>query len=98
MGNVIGFPDKLRDLRAASGLSQQKVADNLGITKVGYQYYEYGKKLPGFGVIARIADLFNVSADYLLGRTDEPQLPDKETLALARQLQAYRQNEQPAQE
>lgn len=88
MGNVIGFPDKLRDLRAASGLSQQKVADNLGITKVGYQYYEYGKKLPGFGVITRIADLFNVSADYLLGRTDEPRLPSKAEWLAIDQLRA----------
>ena len=68
------FIERVRGLRAAKGLSQQKAADALGITKTGYQNYEYGRKMPSFSVLPRIADLFNVSTDYLLGRTDVPQV------------------------
>lgn len=74
MGREQAFQKRLCELRAAVGISQQKVADAIGITKVGYQYYEYGRKMPGFGVLAKLADFFGVSADYLLGRTDEPRL------------------------
>lgn len=72
MGREKLFQDRLCGLRAAAGLSQQRVADGLEITKVGYQNYEYGRKLPSFGVLAKLADFFDVTADYLLGRSDEP--------------------------
>ena len=90
MSTTKAFIDRLKGLRARTGLSQQKVADGLGMTKVGYQNYEYGRNVPSFTLLPRIATFFNVSSDYLLGLSDEPQLPDKETLALARQLQSYR--------
>ena len=82
----IFFSERLRELRAASGLSQQKVADGLGMTKVGYQNYEYGRRTPSFEVLSKLADFFNVSADYLLGRTDELHLPTKEEWAILKQL------------
>lgn len=68
------FIERVRRLRSAKGISQQKAADALGITKTGYQNYEYGRKMPSFSVLPRIADFFNVSIDYLLGRTDVPQV------------------------
>lgn len=81
------FSDRLCGLRQGLGLSQQKVADGLGITKVGYQNYEYGRKMPSFGNLPRLAKFFHVSSDFLLGLSDEPQLPDKETLRIAREIQ-----------
>ena len=68
------FVERLRRLRAVKGISQQKAADALGITKVGYQNYEYGRKMPSFSTLPRLADYFDVSIDYLLGRTDVPQV------------------------
>ena len=73
------FVERLRRLRAVKGISQQKAADALGITKVGYQNYEYGRKMPSFSTLPRLADYFDVSSDYLLGRTnyrDNP-FPDR---------------------
>lgn len=96
MGTKV-FSDRLRGLRDLNSISQRQVANVLGISQAGYQCYESGTKMPVAAKLPTLADFFNVSIDYLFGRTDEPQLPDKETLALARQLQAYRQNEQPAQ-
>lgn len=82
------FRNRLKCLRTGRKLSQQKIADAIGISKVGYQYYEYGQKMPSFETLPRLAVLFNVSADYLLGLSDEPRLPDKETLRIAREIQA----------
>lgn len=97
MGTEPIFGERLKQARYVKGISQRQAAEEFGITKVGYQNYEYGRREPSFALLPRLADFFNVSIDYLFGRTDEPQLPDKETLALARQLQAYRQNEQTTQ-
>ena len=66
------FQERLRLLRSEKGVSQKQVAENLGITEVGYQNYEVGRRKPNFDVIPSIADFFNVSTDYLLGRTDNP--------------------------
>lgn len=55
-------------------MSQKQVADGIGITETGYYYYESGRRKPGFDVIPALADLYNVSTDYLFGRTDNPQI------------------------
>lgn len=82
------FGERLKRARNSKGLSQRQVAEEFGMTKVGYQNYEYGRNTPTFSMLSRIADYFNVSLDYLFGRSDEPRLPDKETLAIAREYQA----------
>ena len=66
------FGKRLRILRADKGISQQRVANEIGVTKVGYQNYEYGRKMPSFGRVPKLAAYFNVSTDYLFGLTDEP--------------------------
>lgn len=93
------FADRIRQLRAEKGVSQQKVADALGITKTGYQFYEYGTQSPSFAILPRIADFFDVSADYLLGRSDDPHLPrmDEETKNLFLALRALKGNTGAAQ-
>lgn len=67
------FRDRLRNLRAEKRLSQQKVADGIGMTKAGYQNYESGRQTPNFSMLPRLADFYDVSTDYLLGRSDNPQ-------------------------
>lgn len=66
------FQERLRLLRNEKGVSQKQVAENLGITEVGYQNYEVGRRKPNFDIIPAIADFFNVSLDYLFGRSDNP--------------------------
>ena len=90
----LAFGKRLKHARNLKGLTQKQAAEEFGITKVGYQNYEYGRRAPALEFLPRIATFFNVSLDYLLGRTDEPQMPDAETWKLIRQLQAYKAKEQ----
>ena len=66
--------DSFRRFRQEYGLTQQQVANALNIHKSAYQRYEGGKIIPAATIIINLADAFNVSADYLLGRTDNPQV------------------------
>ena len=64
------FPKILRGLRQSSGCTQQDVAQKLGIAYQSYQAYERGVALPTLKNFVAIADLFDVSLDYLLGRKE----------------------------
>lgn len=68
------FRERLRLLRIEKGISQKKIAEEVGITEVGYRNYETGRRKPTFTVLPTIADFFNVSIDYLVGRTDNPKM------------------------
>jgi transcriptional regulator with XRE-family HTH domain len=52
--------------------TQEYIADLLGIARTTYTAYEKGTKQPPIETINKIADLFDVSTDYLSGRTDDP--------------------------
>ena len=70
--------DRLRALREKKGMSQEAVADFLGISRTAYNKYESGvikpvRKLEG------LSRLFGVSADYILGQESEPVLLPGET-------------------
>ena len=71
--SMVGFGDKLKDLRKERGFSQQELADRIGIHKNAVCNYELEKRIPTADVIEAIAVLFNVSADYLLG-LDRPRM------------------------
>ena len=64
--------DALRRFRRSTGLNQDALAERLGIKRQAYQPYETGKVTPSVGTIIKIAQEFDVSADYLLGLSDEP--------------------------
>lgn len=64
------FNDRLKELRNEKHLSQQNIADMLGMKLQSYQKYEYGQREPGMQMLIKLADCFDVSVDYLLGRTD----------------------------
>ena len=66
------FQERLRLLRSEKGASQKQVAESLGITETGYQNYEVGRRKPTFDILPSIADFFDVSLDYLVGRSDNP--------------------------
>ncbi|MCL2853538.1 MAG: helix-turn-helix domain-containing protein [Defluviitaleaceae bacterium] len=48
------------------------MAEYLGIVERAYQMYEYGKREPNHETTIKLADFFEVSTDYLLGRSDNP--------------------------
>jgi transcriptional regulator with XRE-family HTH domain len=64
------FGERLRDLRARKFLSKTQLAKDLGITRQLVRLYENGETMPNITLFAEIADYFDVSADYLLGRGD----------------------------
>ncbi len=66
------FSLRLRELRNSKGLSQQKLADFLGISKSSINMYERGEREPGLEIVENIADFFNVDIDYLFGKSDIP--------------------------
>ena len=61
----------LKELRITNGLSQQKTADALGITRSAYSNYEQGIREPDLETLKKLCALFKVSADYLLGISNE---------------------------
>lgn len=63
---------RLRELRKAKGISQLKLAMELNTNQNTISRYETGEREPGINELIGIADYFNVSVDYLLGRTDNP--------------------------
>ena len=62
--------DILREEREKRNLKQDEVANYLNIGRVAYTLYETGKNTPTTESICKLADLYNVSTDYLLGRTN----------------------------
>lgn len=63
---------KLKVARKKCNLTQKDLATILGIPRTTYNGYELGTSEPDFKTLVCIADLLNVSIDYLLGRTDDP--------------------------
>lgn len=64
------FSERVKFLRTEKGWSQQRLADELRISKSSVNMYERGEREPGFETMEAIADLFNVDMDYLYGRTE----------------------------
>ena len=64
------FSERLKQCRQAKGLRQQDVAEQLGISYRTYRRYESGETEPTISIALQLADFFQVSLDYLSGRTD----------------------------
>lgn len=62
--------DRLKALRQEKDLLQKDIANYLNISTSAYGFYEQGKRTPDTQIIKKLADFFNVSVDYLLGKTD----------------------------
>lgn len=65
------FKDNLRELRKKRGLSQVELAEKLGFSKSLIGLYETGDRKPSFEALEAIADFFNISTDYLMGKDDK---------------------------
>lgn len=64
------FAERLVELRKSRGLTQKQVYEGVSMSMLGYQRYEYGEREPAFQKLIALADYFNVSLDYLVGRSD----------------------------
>lgn len=65
------FGERIRQQREKRGLTQTETANAIGISQVVYCQYECGAKCPNINVAAKLAKLFGVSLDYLVGVVDD---------------------------
>ena len=75
---------RIRELRERSGLSQASVGSLINFSQRTYAYYESGKRMLPPEVLCALARLYNVSADYILELTDDPQ-PKSSRISESRQ-------------
>jgi transcriptional regulator with XRE-family HTH domain len=91
------FAKRLKQLRTHYGITQEDLAAAIGVSRATVAGYEAPskKREPDFEVVCRLADFFGVSADYLLGRTDDPMPvePDTDIIIAARHLVAIRKSQ-----
>ena len=59
---------RLKELRKGRNMSQEELGKLLGVTKVSVSGYEKGTRVPSMEILLLILDVFNISADYILGR------------------------------
>ena len=67
---------RLKELRKNRKISQIKLAMELNLSQNSISRYETGEREADYDTLVAIADYFNVSVDYLLGRTDNPKIAD----------------------
>ncbi|EGL82062.1 helix-turn-helix domain protein [Caldalkalibacillus thermarum TA2.A1] len=65
---------RLKELRKEHKLTQPQLADKLNVGKSTVAMWETGDREPDYEMLQKIADFFEVSTDYLLGRVDDPHL------------------------
>lgn len=66
------FSERLKELRKNKKLTQKSLAEAIGMSETGVQNYELEIRIPNAKTIILLADFFDVSTDYLLGRSDDP--------------------------
>lgn len=66
------FKDRFKEVRSAHNLTQREVAGVFHVSNGTIGNWESGNRIPDTDTLSRIADYFNVTVDYLLGRTDDP--------------------------
>ena len=68
------FSERLANLRNKLNITQKKISCDLGLSERNYQRLESNPNNPKIDTLIKIADYFDVSIDYLTGRTDNPQI------------------------
>ena len=66
--SVIG--ERIKELRLEQGVSQSTLGNSIGVSQKAVDYWERGVNEPKASYIVKLADFFNVSSDYLLGRKE----------------------------
>lgn len=79
--------ERLRKLRESKNITQKEMSDFLGVDRTTYVKYETGSSEPNFLTLAKLADYFNVTTDYLLGREDVKKTPPSDDEGVGMALQ-----------
>ncbi|WP_231493536.1 helix-turn-helix domain-containing protein [Alicyclobacillus macrosporangiidus] len=75
----MSFPERLMTLRSRFHLTKKALAEAVGLSERLVYYYEQGQRSPNMETLIALADFFDVSIDYLVGRSDDPTPPRKES-------------------
>lgn len=99
---IYGMGDRLRSLRASSKLSLKQVSERLGISVSALSEYESDTKSPSYRNLSKLARMYHVSCDYLIGSGEFPALDvsgltDQEVGALTELVSLFRRNRESAQ-
>lgn len=65
--------NRIKELRTQRKITQEELGNIINVQKAAVSKYELGRAVPSTDVLTKLANYFNVSVDYLLDRTDEPQ-------------------------
>src|SRR5690625_4260299 len=84
------YREKLK--RSDTKWTQKYVADKIGVARVTYTAYENDTKMPPFDTINKIAELFNVTTDYLMGRSDDPEMNIKDEKDIAKRMESIKRD------
>ena len=71
---MANFSERIRELRTQSDISQEVLGNVIGVKKYAIYSYEKGRACPEMKGLIGLADYFGVSIDYLVGRTDNPEV------------------------
>ncbi len=69
---MINLATRLIELKEKNNVLQKDIAKSVGLSLRSYQRYEYGERNPTSDILIKLADYFDVSLDYLVGRSDDP--------------------------
>lgn len=86
MSNINNLGNRLKELRKENKYTQEDVAKKLGLTKSAYGYYEQEKTVPDAHTLSKLSNIFDVTTDYILGRTNNPKLTKKDEKSIQRDL------------
>ena len=65
---------RIQDLRTDADLSQKQLSEILHISQRSYSHYETGSRNIPIGMLIRLANYYDISVDYLVGRTDKKEM------------------------
>lgn len=68
----MNYGKRIATLRDKQGWTQEELSRRLGISRAALSHYEKNRREPDFETLTKLADIFNVSIDYLVGRTNNP--------------------------
>lgn len=88
--DLLNFGNKLKELRNQNKMTQQQLAAQIGVSKSVISYYELQERIPSPEILLKLASVFHVSTDYLLGVSNDKVLDvsglDEEDIAVLSSL------------
>ncbi|CAG7632755.1 helix-turn-helix domain-containing protein [Paenibacillus allorhizosphaerae] len=70
----MNYGERIASLREKLSMTQEDLSNKLGISRASLSHYENNRRAPDYETIVKIANLFHVSIDYIIGRTEDPQM------------------------